>query len=180
MKNILKSIPAFLLFILISKPGNAQDYNSYQAFDAVMLQVSGDPHIESILKKVIIALSNNSNQLNVRINIPYHSINYIQGDNTELSTGGLPFVLTMPINPWKIQDQLTSTRVFIAQGMVTMNNITKALKVEYIPLPAGTDQEGNFNVSMTIQFNARDFNLDTPYNNSQFIIKISDATVNRV
>ena len=180
MKNILKSIPAFLLFILISKPGNTQDYNSYQAFDAVMLQVSGDTHIESMLKKVIIALSNNSNQLNVRISIPYHSINYIPGDNTALSAAGLPFDLTMPIKPWKIQDELTSTKVFITQGYVTMNNITKAVKVEYIPLPAGTDLDGNFNLSMSIQFNARDFNIDAPCNNSYFIIKISDAKVNRI
>jgi hypothetical protein len=61
-----------------------------------------------------------------------------------------------------------------------MNNITKPVKVEYIPLPAGADQDGNFNLTMTIQFNGSDFNIDTPYNNSHFIIKISDATVNRV
>ena len=180
MKIILKSIPAFLLFILISKPGNAQDYNSYQAFDAVMLQVSGDTRIESVLKKAIIAFSNNSNQLNVRINIPHHSINYMPGDNTMLPAAGLPFDLTMRINPWKIQDELTSTKVFITQGYVTMNNITKAIKVEYIPSLDGTDQDGNFNLSMTIQFNASDFNIDTPYNNSYFIIKINDATVNRI
>jgi len=180
MKTILKSIPAFLLFIFISKPGNAQDYNSYQVFDAVMLQVNGDTHSESILKNVILSLSNNSNQLNVRINIPYYSIIYIPGDNTALSNPGLPFDLTMRVNPWKIQDELTSTKVFIALGYITMNNITKAVKVEYIPLPAGTDLDGNFNLSMSIQFNARDFNIDSPCNNSYFIIKISDAKVNRV
>jgi len=70
--------------------------------------------------------------------------------------------------------------VFITQGFATMNNITKPVMVKYIPLPAGTNQDGNFNLYMTIQFNARDFNRYTLYSNSQIIIKISDATVNRV
>ncbi len=180
MKNITRCIRMLLLLLLLTKSGTAQDYNVYQASDAVMTQVSGDIRIESRLKKAIIALSNNSNQLNVRINIPYHSINYVQEDNPMLSVTGVPFDLKMTINPWKIQDELTSTKVFITQGFVTMNNITRAVKVEYIPLPASSDQDGNFNLSMTIQFNARDFNMDTPCNNSHFIIKISDATVNRV
>ncbi len=179
MKNITRCIRMLLLLLLLTKSGTAQDYNVYQASDAVMTQVSGDIRIESRLKKAIIALSNNSNQLNVRINIPYHSINYIQED-TLLSVTGIPFDLKMTINPWKIQDELTSTKVFITQGFITMNNITKAVQVEYIPLPAGPDQDGNFNLSMTIQFNAGDFNMDIPYNNSHFIIKITDATVNRV
>jgi hypothetical protein len=180
MKNILNSIEVFLLLLLISKPGHAQDYNFYPASDAVMLQVNGDIRIESRLKKTIIVLSNNSNQLNLRINIPYHLINYVPEDNTMLPAPGLSFDLKMTINPWKIQDELTSTKVFISQGLVTMNHITKAVKVEYIPLPAGPDQDGNFNLSMIIQFYAGDFNLDTPGSNSQFIIKISEATVNRI
>ena len=179
MKNITRCIRMLLLLLLITKSGTAQDYDVYQASDAVMLQEGGDIHIETRLKKAIIALSNNSNQLNVKINIPYHSINYIQED-TLLSVTGIPFDLKMTIDPWKIQDELTPTKVFIMQGFVTMNNITKAVKVEYIPLPAGTDQDGNFNLSMTIQFKASDFNMDTPYNDSRFIIKISDATVNRI
>jgi len=180
MKNILKSIEVFLLLMLISKPGNTQVYNSYQAFDAVMLQVNGAVYNESIVKGTIISLSNNSNQLNVRINIPYHLINYIPEDNTLLSAPDLPFDLKMTINPWKIQDEITSTKVFVAQGFVTMNNITKAVKVEYLPLPAGSDQDGNFNLSMFIQFNAGDFNLDISHPNQQFIIKINDAAVNRI
>ncbi|MCW3090142.1 MAG: hypothetical protein JWP81_1211 [Ferruginibacter sp.] len=180
MKNILKSIPVILLLLLGSKLTNAQDYRFYQAFDAVMLQISGDTSIECMLKKGIIVLSNNSSRLNVRINIPYPSINYIPGDTTVLSAEGLPFELSMPVNSWMIQDELTSAKVVDSWGFVTMNNITKAVKVQYIPLPAGTEQDGNFNLSIIIQFNPRDFNLDEQYKNSQIIIKISDATVNRV
>ena len=150
----------FLLLMLISKPGRAQDYNTYQSADAVMLQVNGDMRIENRLEKVIIVLSKNSSLLNVRLSIPYRSINYMPEDNTDVSAPGLLFDLKITINPWKIQEELTSTKVFITQGFVTMNNITKPVMVEYIPLPAGPDQDGDFNLSMIIQFNPGDFNLD--------------------
>lgn len=169
-----------MVLLLITKCGNAQDYNIYQASDAVMLQVNGNMRIESRLKTAVIALSNNSNQLSVRLNIPYPSINYTPSDYTMLSSTGLLFNLKININPWQIQDYLTSTKTFVTQGFLTLNNTTNAVKVQYIPLPAGTEQNGDFNLSMIIQFNAGDFNLDSAPPDSQFIIKINDATVNRV
>ena len=169
-----------MILLLITKCSNAQDYNIYQASDAVMLQVNGNMRIESRLKTAVIALSNNSNQLSVRLNIPYPSINYTPSDKTMLSSTGLLFNLKININQWQIQDYLTSAKTFVTQGLLTLNNTTNAVKVQYMPLPAGTDQDGDFNLSMIIQFNAGDFNLDEQLKNSQFIIKISDATVNRV
>ena len=97
-----------------------------------------------------------------------------------LSPTGLLFNLKININPWQIQDYLTSAKTFVTQGFLTLNNRTNAVKVQYIPLPAGTDQDGDFNLSMIIQFNPGDFDLDKQYKNSQFIIKINDAIVNRV
>ena len=164
----------------MAKCSNAQDYNIYQASDAVMLQVNDNMRIESRLQRVVIALSNNSNQLSVRLNIPYPLINYTPPDNTMPSSAGLLFNLKINISLWQIQDYLTSAKTFVTQGFLTLNNTTNAVKVQYIPLPAGTDQDGDFNLSMVIQFNSGDFNLDKQYKNSLFIIKISDATVNRV
>lgn len=183
MNIIFKCSRIFLVLLLITKCGNAQDYNIYQASDAVMLQVNGNMRIESRLKTAVIALSNNSNQLSVRLNIPYPSINYTPSDYTMLSSTGLLFNLKVNIDPWQIQDYLTSTKTFDTQGFLTLNNITNTVKVQYIPyipLPAGTDQDGDFNLSMIIQFNADDFNLDNAHPGSQFIIKINDAIVNRV
>jgi len=180
MNSIIKCTRIFLILLLITKCSNAQDLNIYQASDAVMLQVNDDMHIESRLKSVVIALSNNSNQLSVRLNIPYPLINYIPADKTMLSSTGLLFNLKVNINPSQIQDYLTSTKTFVTQGFLTLNNTTNPVKVQYIPLPAGTDQDGDFNLSMVIQFNADDFNLDSSPPDSQFIIKINDATVNRV
>jgi len=179
MKNIFKSISALLLVIFISKATRAQEYDFYRSVDAVMVKVNGNSNIESELKKVLIVLPNYSNQLNVRINIPYYSIDYIPDDTALLNTG-LLFDLTMEVNPWKLQDDLIPTKSFTTDGFVTMNNVTKTVRIEYIPLPADSGQDGEFNLSLIIQFNAADFNLDTIPSNSYFIIKINDATVNRV
>jgi hypothetical protein len=179
MKKILKPVPVFLLFVLISVSGNAQDRNSYQAFDAVLLQVNGDMQIESRLKKAVIALSGNSNQLNVRISIPYHSINYVPDYNTLSEAPDLLFSLKININPWQVQDNLTSAKVFTTSGLLTLNNITHAVMVDYIPFPAGTDMNGDFRLSMIVQFTAGEFELDAWPAKSKFIIKIGDARVNR-
>jgi hypothetical protein len=179
MKNILKQAVVFLLIMWISKEGNAQDYYSYQAFDAVLLQQNNDLRIESKLKKVVIALSNNSTQLSVETTIPFNSIENVPEDYTVSEVSGLLFNLRVNIDLWQIQDYLTSGKVFNTHGYLTLNNTTKPIKVEYMALPASTDVDGDFNISMTIQFNGCDFNIDTPFNNSCFIIKINKAKVNR-
>src|SRR5258708_19820865 len=89
-KKITRCMRMLLLLLLITESGIAQDYNVYQASDAVMLQEGGDIHIETRLKKAIIALSNNSNQLKLRIFFPYHSINYIH-KITPLSIAAIHF-----------------------------------------------------------------------------------------
>src|ERR1700730_4604379 len=130
MKNIIKCTWIFLL-MLISQHCRAQDYNIYLSTTAIMLHVNDDIRTESRLEKVILSLSNN-NQLTVRLNIPRHSIDYVQAENTLLLSQGLLFDLEMNINPWKAQDYLTSTSLFTTQGLLSLNNITRAVKVEYI------------------------------------------------
>jgi hypothetical protein len=179
MKNIFKCIQVVLLFGLLSKSGNAQDYNSYRTSDAVLLQVNDNVHIEGRLKKVILALSNNSSQLNVRLTIPFHLIDSTAEVNTMSEAPGLLFNLKMMINPWQIQDDLTSTKVFTTKGVLILNNITQSATVDFIPFPASTNLDGEFKLSMIIQFKAGDFGLDPSQNNMEFIIKIGDARVNR-
>ena len=178
--NKLSRYITILLLLVITKSGNAQDYNTYRGFDAVMLQVNGNTRTENKLKGAIITLPNNANQLNVSLSIPYHSINYKPADNAMFSSPGLSFKLKLNVDPWLIQEDLTSAKTFVAHGFLTLNDSTKAVMVEYMPTPAGPDQDGDFNLSMIIQFDPGDFNLDEQHQNSQFIIKISDAKVNRV
>jgi hypothetical protein len=117
--------------------------------------------------------------MNVRINIPHRMINYLS-DNTTLSDPGLWLELTVPINLWKIQDKPTSTKVFTTKAPATMNDTNNTVGVDYMPLPVGSDQDGKFKVLMSIRFNTSDFNLNTEYYDSDFIIKINDAAVNRM
>jgi hypothetical protein len=167
------------IFVMSMSMAHAQDKNIYQAFDAVLLQVKGNTCTENKLKKVIMVMPGNSNQLDVRLNVPYQSINHIPGNYAGISPESLSFNLRVDINPWKIQDELTSAKLFKTYGSLTLNNITKAVKIEYTPLPAGSEQDGDFNVSMNIQFNPNDFNPGDQDRNSKFIIKITDARVNR-
>jgi hypothetical protein len=175
-----KVIIATLVLVLITRSGIAQDYNTYRSFDAAILRINGGMRSESRLEKAIIILANNSNQLNVRLTIPCHSVNYIPTDNIGLPSSGLAFNLKIDIRPWGIQRNLTSTKKYVTQGILTLNNISKPVKVEYIPWPSGPDQNGDFNLTMVIQFKARDFDLYEREKNSEFIIKISGARVNRV
>ena len=178
MKNIIKYSQLFLL-LLVTKSIDAQDFNNYQASEAVMYEVNENSQTGNKLSGVVVELSDNTDVLQVKLNIPYHSINYEPEDDTMFSRG-LPFDLTINVNANQIQEYLTSAKTFITHGLLTLNNITGPVNVEYMPLPAGTELDGDFNLSIIIQFNTGYFNLDKPYNDSLFVIKISDATVNRI
>ena len=179
MKNIIKYSQLFLMMLLVTKSIDAQDFNNYQASEAVMYEVNGNSQTGNKLSGVVVALLNNPNVLKVRLNIPYHSINYKPEDDA-MFFQSLSFELTINVNPNQIQKYLTSARTFVTHGLLTLNNITGPVNVEYLPLPAGTDLDGDFNLSMIIQFNPGDFFPDKPYNDSLFVIKIADATVNRI
>ena len=161
MKTPGKILNILLLLIFLSKSGRTQDYNTYKATNARMLQVNGDMHTEDMPGKAVITLSG-TNALNVRMHIQ------------ELVAD-----LRMNVNLWQIQNYLTSSRSFNSQGLLTLNNITKTVRVTYTPIPEDSDDEGDFNISMNIEFYARDFNPDAS-RNSLFIIKINDANVNRI
>jgi hypothetical protein len=179
MKNIIRYSQLFLMMLLVTKSIDAQDFNNYQASEAVMYEVNGNSQTGDKLSGVVVALLNDPNVLKVRLNIPYHSINYKTEDDA-MSFQTLSSELTINVNPNQIQEYLTSGKTFVTHGSLTLNNITNPVKVEYMPLPAGTELDGYFNLSMIIQFKPGDFNVDEPYNDSIFVIKITDATVNRV
>jgi hypothetical protein len=107
-------------------------------------------------------------------------IDYPPVDHPAVSSAGLIFNLKMNIAPWDMQQYLTSAKSFSTHAYLTMNDSTKPVKVEYMPLPAGPDNEGDFKLSMIIEFNPDDFNLKEQNKNSQFIIKISNAIVSRL
>jgi len=181
MNNLHKYATALLLMVLINKTVNAQVYdNIFRASDAAMLQLQGNSRIEHTLKGATIIFPNGTNQLNVSINIPSDAVGNNPVADTDFIVPDYLFQLKVNIEPDEIQEELTSSKTFLTKGFLTLNSITKPVAVNYTPAASGTEENGNFNIYMTVQFNAADFNLDRPDKNKQFVIIINDAKVNRV
>jgi hypothetical protein len=142
--------------------------------------VQGNTSIEHTLRGATMILPNGSNQLALTMNIPYGALANRPIDIGEFLSPGYQFKLKINIDPVQIQDVLTSAKTFLTQGILTLNSITKPVKVSYVPIVSRTDENGNFNIYMNIQFSAADFNLTTPLSNKQVTIIINDAAVNRV
>jgi hypothetical protein len=179
MKNVIKYSTTLFWAVLMAISVNAQRYNNiYRAADADIIQEgSGNEHI---LKGATIILPNGSNRLNLALHIPYETFDSKPVDNSEFLSPGYQFNLKVNIDPIEIQRVLTSVKSFLTQGFLTLNGITKPVKVSYIPIESGADENGNFNIYMSIQFGAADFNLDVPDINTQFVLKINNAKVNRI
>jgi hypothetical protein len=178
--NRISKYSLIIALLLITKRINAQNYNDYSDVEAVMLRVNGDDYSQTKIEGVVVALPNYSNQLNVRLTIPFASINDRVTDDTITTWSGLPFNLRMGIDPWKIQESLTSDKTFETDGFLTLNNITKLVTVEYTPLPSQTSQDGGFNLNLIVGFSPLDFNLGVEGTDTRFFIRIGDAPVNRL
>jgi len=181
MKNFISYITTLLILVLTYNSVNAQPYyDLYQGADANMVEVQGNNHIEHTLKGATVLFPNGSNELNLTVNIPYNAVADKTIADAESLTAGYLFRLTMNIDPDQIQEMLTSTKSFVTHGFVTLNNVTKEVTVQYIPKASGTEEDGNFNIYMSVGFNPADFNLGEVNGNSQYVITINDAKVNRI
>lgn len=181
--NHLVKISASILLMILSKPlaGAQQHYdNFYRAADAGMLRVQGISRIDHTLKGVTIILPNGSTQLNVSIDIPCNEVDNKPFADSGISVPSILFSLALNIDPILIQEEVTSSKTFSTHGFLTLNNITKAVTVVYMPIASGTEEDGNFNIYMAIKFNAADFSLDDANSKAQYVIKIVNAKVNRV
>jgi hypothetical protein len=103
-----------------------------------MLRVNGNVLCKKKLEGAIITLPDNTNQLIVRLHIPYSSINENTIEDTVNYLPGFHFNLRMKIDNWKIQESLTSGKTFRTDGYLTLNPITKLVLVEYSPFPSLT------------------------------------------
>jgi len=182
MKSLLQLTVYILLLISTSMAVNAQQHydNFYQAVNADLLTVKGVTQIDHTIKGATIIFPNGSNELNVSINIPYCEVDNKPCVDSGFAAPAMLFSLKLNIDPIQIQEVLTSGKTFNSHGFLTLNNVTKAVTVVYMPIASGTEENGNFNIYMAIQFSAADFNLDDAGSNAQYVIKISNAKVNRV
>jgi hypothetical protein len=181
MKHIFNYTIALMMMTLINKSLHAQRYDdTYRSADADMLQVQGNNSIEHVLKGATIILPNGANQLHVTIKIPYEVFANRPIDNAEFLSPAYQFNLKVNIDPGQIQEVLTSARTFLTQGFLTLNNMTKPVKVSYVPIVSATNEDGNFNIYIYTQFNAADFGIRDSSSNSQFVLKINNGKVNRI
>jgi hypothetical protein len=181
MNRFIKNNICTAGMILISTFVNAQEYeNIFSAGYANLLQVQGPSRIEHSLKGATVLFPNGSGELDVSINIPSGAIENKTIGDTDLEKENYQFWLTLPINANEIQEELTSHKTFTAYGLLKLNNITKQVSVSYTPVVSGTEENGNFNIYMSIQFNPVDFSLATNNIKTEFLLNINNAKVNRV
>jgi hypothetical protein len=150
MKKFIRKMFLIIPLMLIAKCIDAQFYNDYNDAEAVMLQVDSDTFTETKLEGVVVALPNNSNQLYVRLNMPFSSIGIEETGDTIRSLLGFPIYLKIKTDPWQIQESLTSDKTFYTDGFLTLNRITKLVKVEYTTLPSPSSEDGGFNLNLTM------------------------------
>jgi hypothetical protein len=175
-----KMVPAALI-LLIAGNAPAQRYdNLYHASNADILKVSGDNQEEYLLKGATVNLPNSSQQLNLLIEIPTSVLEDRSVKDPLTRDQPLLFNLKVDIDKDAIQDNITSSKIFITHGNLLLNNIMRPVEVTYVPMPSGTDQHGNFKIYMSIKFNAADFSLALYSNSPRLVIRVNNAIVNRI
>jgi hypothetical protein len=142
--------------------------------------MNGNVYTEKKLEGTVIALPGNSNQLNVRLHIPYAFINEKAVDDSVTLLPDYIFNLRIRIDSCKIQESFTSGKTFEIDGYLTLNHITGLVPVEFTPLPSLNVQDGGFNLNLIMEFNPADFNLDVSNPETSFMIRIGDAPVNKI
>ncbi|MFT3704848.1 MAG: hypothetical protein QM802_20955 [Agriterribacter sp.] len=179
MKSLLKQLLFVAIMIFPGRLLLAQQFeNFYKATDAGMLLTQNNKQATYILKDAAILLPNGSSQLSVRIPLPDSLLRIaFTADNKPAS---LMMNLTFDINRNTIQDNLTSSKSFVVRGNLLLNNISRPVEVIYIPMQSGSEEQGNFNVFITLQFDPAAFNLVPPSLTSHCVISINDAVVNRI
>ncbi|MET0638076.1 MAG: hypothetical protein ABWZ25_18745 [Chitinophagaceae bacterium] len=179
--NLIEKPTQVLFLVLLSvQVGYSQRDDIERPSDVVLLQLDKQLRVESPLDRVAVTLSNNSKQLMVRLVIPYTLLNSGVPDDYRDPASLLPFELSMNIDPWQVQDYLTSANIFTSIATLTLNHTSRLVRVQYVPLPSGPDQDGDFNISMYIRFAGEDFNLGRRNSNAQYLLKISNLAVNRM
>ncbi len=179
----MKSLMKFLMVLLLVLPKNghlmAQEYyNTYKAVEAVMLQTDGTQKTVRVLNSAMIVLPNNSDKLEVFLNIPTDFRDSAFGSDTSQMMS--PMELSFDIDRIAIQQNLTSSATFFGHALLSLNGIRKWITVMYTPIASGTEEDGNFHISMVIQFDATDFNIGLPGNKNHLQFTIANARVNIV
>ena len=176
----IKLVLSFLLIFLIVSLGKAQDKNSFQVEEGYVQKINGDSSNEMVLKKVLVILPESANILHITAFSLYNLNEATIAKESPFSSTGPAFTLTFEIDRSLIQEYLNSAKTFHAHAHLTINGITKDVLIDYVPSPSGTEEKGDFKISVFIQFNSCDYNPCESGNEKLYLIKIRNASVNRV
>lgn len=179
MKSVLKFYLFSMVALLSSGMLKAQQFDDmYKSSNASMVLIHSGKRNVYVIKNTTVILLEDDNQLNISVPLYDSTLN----KSGMIAPGGITPVLlnvSIDINPKTIQGNLTSSRQFVTRGNLIVNKINKPVEVSYIPMASGTEEQGNFKMFITIQFDPSDFKLIQPSPDARCVIQISDAPVNR-
>src|SRR5258708_30496761 len=143
----MKKIVVISLLILVVMRVTAQEYGIYQSSEAGITFLNHNESKDEIFPGTVITLSDYTRQLEIRTVLPP-----ILDQDPPLS-----FDLKMIVASNRLQRNITSGKVFTATGTLLLNNISKQVYVQYIPLPEDTENEGKIALSLIAIFHLSDF-----------------------
>lgn len=161
-----------MLFVL---RGHAQFLQLYRAATGNVMMIRGEERSSFTINGATVLLRESNNQLSVGLSVP-DSIFY---PGKVVDSVYKMNAVANNIDFDGILKNITSSKVFSTRGLLSFNNMTKPVEIQYTPMPSGTDDQGGFRLFVTIQFIPSDFNLPS-LENTGCMILINNAPVNRI
>lgn len=171
----LKSISFFVFTMLFVLRGHAQFLQLYRAATGNVMMIRGEERSSFTINGATVLLRESNNQLSVGLSVP-DSIFY---PGKVVDSVYKMNAVANNIDFDGILKNITSSKVFSTRGLLSFNNMTKPVEIQYTPMPSGTDDQGGFRLFVTIQFIPSDFNLPS-LENTGCMILINNAPVNRI
>src|SRR5258707_311947 len=147
----MKALIVYFLFVLGAGVVAAQPYVVYQASEAGITSIANDKIRDQKLPGAVITLSGFSHQLEVKAVLPLTTV-YPDQHSVSSPESPVSFDLKMIVSSNKMQRDLTSLKVYTANGILQLNNVSKPVTVQYSPFPEGTEDEGQMLISLIVTF----------------------------
>ena len=173
----MKKVVFYVLLILTALPVEAQQYGMYQTCEASITFLSHNKTRDEKLPGTVIILSNYKHHLEIRTMLPSMT-DYSDRSNVNYPESPISLELKMIVSSNEMQQYLTSEKVFITNGVLQLNNISKPVSIQYSPFPEGTENEGKMRVSLIAAFKLSDF-FPGKYPNESIAFVIHNSIVNR-
>jgi len=180
MKAVFTTI-CFVVAGCLAIKGDAQTYyNPFEAVTGDLKQGSDTNYNSQQVKSTTVFFENGTNNLKVQAKIPATFIQVVNADSINVAGKEYLFELVVPIKPNEIQQKLTSTKNYSTYGTLTFNNVTNKVAVEYLPIISGTNQQGDFNIFLSVIFFGSSFGFAVLPGQDRLMFAVTNAKVNRL